>query len=111
MPSDVKTLDVTCPADGKVISRVVLSTKAEVDAAVAAAAKAYPSWSGITSKSRAQKLHRLFELIRDNADVLADCIVREHGKTKPEALAEVAKGNETVEYACSMQVSNSSSKI
>lgn len=41
-------------------------------------------------------------LVRENAQELAELIVKENGKNLTEALADVAKGNETVEYACSL---------
>jgi methylmalonic acid semialdehyde dehydrogenase len=97
-------MDVVCPANGEVIAKVLVSDATEVDLAVASCKKAFPAWSGLNVKTRAQKLHRLFELIRDNADELAESIMKEHGKSRPEALAEVAKGNETAEYAASMQL-------
>jgi malonate-semialdehyde dehydrogenase (acetylating)/methylmalonate-semialdehyde dehydrogenase len=50
--------------------------------------KAFTGWSKLTSKARSQKMHRLFELIRDNSSELAEAIMREHGKNRAEALAE-----------------------
>jgi len=97
-----KYLDVTSPHDGEVIGKVALSTAADVDTAVKNAEVAFAKWSALTVKARAQIMLKLHALIRDNADELADMIVKEHGKTKAEALGDVAKGNETVEYACSM---------
>ncbi|KAI9175377.1 hypothetical protein H9P43_006738 [Blastocladiella emersonii ATCC 22665] len=55
-----------------------------------------------TLKDRAQILLRYHALITQYADELADLIVKEHGKTKAEALGDAAKGNGTVEYACSL---------
>lgn len=101
-PASGKYLAVTSPADGEVITEVAMSTEADVAKAVEAAQAAFEKWSAITVKSRAQYLLKLHALIRDNASELADIIVKEHGKTKIEAMGDVAKGNETVEYACSM---------
>ena len=53
-------------------------------------------------KDRAQILIRFHQLVVKHQDELADLIVLEHGKTKAEALADVAKGNETVEFAISL---------
>lgn len=97
-----KYLDVESPHDGEVIGKVALSAAADVEAAVKAGQAAFLTWSALTVKSRAQIMLKLHALIRDNAHELADMIVKEHGKTKAEALGDVAKGNETVEYACSM---------
>ncbi|KAJ3286578.1 hypothetical protein HDU79_006350 [Rhizoclosmatium sp. JEL0117] len=53
-------------------------------------------------KDRAQIMIRFHQLIVKHRDELADLIVREHGKTKTEALGEIDKGNETIEYAISL---------
>jgi len=47
-------------------------------------------------------MYRFHHLLEVHADELADLVVRENGKNKTEALASVAKGNETVEWACSL---------
>jgi malonate-semialdehyde dehydrogenase (acetylating)/methylmalonate-semialdehyde dehydrogenase len=99
-------LDVTSPHSEAVIAKVPLCGSQDVDIAVQAAAKAFPAWSSKTVKTRVQLLIKFHALVEKYADELADLIVLEHGKTKPEALAEVAKGNETVEYAmCMPQIS------
>lgn len=95
-------LDVDAPATGEVIGRVALSDAADVDAAVAAAKAAFPEWSGRTVKSRAAVLMRFHALVKKHRVELAEIIVREHGKNLAEALGDVDKGNETVEYACSL---------
>ena len=56
----------------------------------------------MTVKSRASIMLKFHSLIRQNATELANLIVLENGKNITEALADVAKGNETVEYACSL---------
>ena len=58
------------------------------------------TWSSVqTVKTRCDYLIRFGALIEANKNELADLIVLEHGKTKAEALAEVAKGHETLKYA------------
>lgn len=101
-PSSGKYMPVINPSNEEVIGKVGLSTAADVDAAAKAAEKAAVGWSSITTKSRVQIMMKFFALVRDNEDMLADLIVLEHGKNKAEALGDVRKGNETVEYACSM---------
>lgn len=64
--------------------------------------QAYASWSELTHKSRAAIMFRFHHLMETHADELADIVVRENGKNKAEALASVAKANETVEWACSL---------
>ena len=63
---------------------------------------AFTKWSNMTVKSRASIMLKFHSLIRQNATELAKLIVLENGKNITEALADVAKGNETVEYACSL---------
>ncbi|HET7435424.1 MAG TPA: CoA-acylating methylmalonate-semialdehyde dehydrogenase [Thermoanaerobaculia bacterium] len=95
-------LDVTNPADGSVISRVPLSGAAEVDAAVQAAQKAFPAWSGLPIKERAQVFFRYKALLEQNADELAELISEENGKIRGEAKAEVLKSAELCEFATSL---------
>ncbi|CAM9698533.1 unnamed protein product [Discosporangium mesarthrocarpum] len=95
-------MDVTSPSNGAVLGKVALSDANDVAAAVAAAEEAFPLWSSQTAKSRAAVMFRFHALMEELADELADLVVAENGKNKAEALASVAKGNETVEWACSM---------
>ncbi|CAN0025276.1 unnamed protein product, partial [Ectocarpus sp. 6 AP-2014] len=95
-------LDVVSPSDGTVLGRVAMSGKKEVEVATARAEEAFVGWSGMTAKSRAAIMFRFHSLLEMHADELADLVVAENGKNKAEALASVAKGNETVEWACSM---------
>ncbi|KAI9331074.1 aldehyde dehydrogenase domain-containing protein [Obelidium mucronatum] len=97
-----KFIPVTSPANGEVITYCPISRQVDVDYAVKAAADAFDSWSSRTMKDRAQIMIRFHQLIVKHRDELASLIVLEHGKTKTEALAEVDKGNETVEYAISL---------
>ncbi|RKP06148.1 Aldehyde/histidinol dehydrogenase [Thamnocephalis sphaerospora] len=97
--SSVRHLEVTTPHTGKVISRVPVSTAADVDSAVRAAAAAFSSWSTRTYKDRAQYIIRFHQALQAHEDELAELVVLEHGKTKEEALGSVRKGIETVEYA------------
>eukprot|EP00980_Cylindrotheca_fusiformis_P010316 scaffold2299_cov131-Cylindrotheca_fusiformis.AAC.3 len=101
-PSTGNYLNVENPANGEVVGTVGLSSAKDVDTAVAAADAAFSSWSKMTIKARAAIMMNFHSLIEKNADELADLIVMENGKNKTEALADVAKGNETVEYACSL---------
>jgi malonate-semialdehyde dehydrogenase (acetylating)/methylmalonate-semialdehyde dehydrogenase len=101
-PSSGEFLDVINPANDAVIGKVAVSTVDDVNQAVDMAQKALESWSNMTIKARAAVMLRFHGLIRDHAQELAELIVLENGKNITEALADVAKGNETVEYACSL---------
>lgn len=94
--------DITSPLDGKVVSSVNLSCAADLDSAVLAAKKAFPAWSSITIKERAQIFYAYKRLLKDNMEDLAGLIHVEHGKTIAEAAAEVEKGIEITEFACSL---------
>lgn len=101
-PEGVTYLPVVSPSDQTVIARVPLSTSTHVDQAVAAAKRAFPEWSGLTIKQRAGIMMKFHHLMDAHAQELAELIVRENGKNITEALADVAKGNETVEWAASL---------
>lgn len=95
-------LDVVSPLDGRVISKVPLSQKSDLDAAVAAAKNAFPAWSKTTIKDRVQVFYRYKALLEQNLEELAIIVHEENGKTMDEAIAEVAKSVELTEFACSM---------
>jgi len=95
-------IDVHDPGTGAVVGRVHASDERDVDLAVRAARRAFPKWSGMTVKARAAVMLKFHGLVREHAQELAELIVLENGKNITEALADVAKGNETVEYACSL---------
>ncbi|HEU4649549.1 MAG TPA: CoA-acylating methylmalonate-semialdehyde dehydrogenase [Gemmatimonadales bacterium] len=95
-------LDIHDPSTGKVISRVPLSTSTELDAAVAAAARAFPEWSSRPIKERVQVFFRYRELLERHALELAALISEENGKIASEAEAEILKAIELTEFACSL---------
>ncbi|HLJ96110.1 MAG TPA: CoA-acylating methylmalonate-semialdehyde dehydrogenase [Gemmataceae bacterium] len=92
--------DVYNPSTGAVIAKVPLSTAADVDRAVQAAAAALPSWAETPVVERARIMFRFRELLVRNADALARTVTREHGKSLAEARASVQRGVEMVEFAC-----------
>ncbi|HEY7613783.1 MAG TPA: CoA-acylating methylmalonate-semialdehyde dehydrogenase [Gemmatimonadales bacterium] len=97
-----QTLDVLNPGDGSLLSQVPLSGSAELDAAVGAAAEAFPAWSARTIKDRVQIFYRYRTLLERDAAELTALIVEEHGKTRTEAEAEISKAIELTEFACSL---------
>jgi malonate-semialdehyde dehydrogenase (acetylating)/methylmalonate-semialdehyde dehydrogenase len=88
------------PSLGREIARVPLGTAADVDRAVAAAAKALPAWAETPAVERAQVLFRVRERLVSCALELAHLITREHGKTLAESRASVQRGIEMVEFTC-----------
>lgn len=101
-PASGSYLPILNPSTSAKIGTVGISAAADANAAVASAKAAFPAWSALTMKTRAAIVLKFHALVRDHALELADLIVLENGKNVTEALADVAKGNETVEYACSL---------
>ena len=95
-----RSTDVFNPAAGTVAGRVPLASAEEVDSAVNAALTALPLWSAMTPLRRARILYRFKSLLEQHADELASLISREHGKTHGDALGELERGIEVVEFAC-----------
>ncbi|MBA2628294.1 MAG: CoA-acylating methylmalonate-semialdehyde dehydrogenase [Gemmatimonadales bacterium] len=95
-------LDVHDPSEGRVISRVPLSSRRELDTAVEAAAAAFPGWSRTPIKERVQVFFRYKALLERHIDELAALITEENGKVASEARAEVLKSAELSEFACSL---------
>jgi len=95
-------LNVISPVDGLILSKVVLSQKKELEQAVVAAQKAFPLWSQLTLKQRVQVFYNFRQLLIDHLEVLGRMIHLENGKTIGEAKAEVMKGIELTEFACSL---------
>jgi len=97
-----KSLDVISPLDGKLISKVPLSTNKELDDAVTAAKNAFPIWSSMPIKERVQVFFKYKAILEKNLDDLSYITHIENGKTLGEAKAEVEKSIELTEFACSM---------
>jgi malonate-semialdehyde dehydrogenase (acetylating)/methylmalonate-semialdehyde dehydrogenase len=95
-------MDVQSPLDGSVISNVCISDADALDDAVQAAKDALHAWSGHTIKERVQVFYRYRALLEKNVEDLAQLVRIENGKTLEEAKAEVLKGIELTEFACSL---------
>ena len=88
------------PATGAATGELPFATAADVDRAVAAAARAFESWSRTGLNKRATILFAFRELVRQRSEDLARLIVSEHGKVLPDARGEVQRGLEVVDFAC-----------
>ncbi len=97
-----KQLDIISPIDGQLLSTVGLSKPQDLNKAVSAAKKAFPYWSQLTLKQRVQVFYNFRQLLIDNLATLSQMIHLENGKTLGEAKAEVMKGIELTEFACSL---------
>jgi len=88
------------PATGEATGEIPFATAADVDRAVAAAARAFEGWSRTGLNKRATVIFAFRELVRQRADDLARLIVSEHGKVLADARGEVQRGLEVVDFAC-----------
>jgi len=94
------------PYDGRRIGRVGLSGRAEVDAAVAAAGRAWPAWAATPLRERVRVLARFRELALSALDDLSHTVAAESGKTPDEARAGLQRGLEVVDFALSLPSSD-----
>ncbi len=94
--------EVTNPATGAVTAQLALATAGEMSEAVAAAKAAFPGWRDTSLARRTQVMFAFRELLNARKDELAAIITSEHGKVLSDALGEVSRGQEVVEFACGM---------
>ena len=92
--------EVFNPATGQVTKRVPLCNEEQIDAAVKAAAAAYPDWRDASILRRARVLQKFLQLMQANQKDVARLITEEHGKTLPDAMGSVQRGIEVIEFAC-----------
>jgi malonate-semialdehyde dehydrogenase (acetylating)/methylmalonate-semialdehyde dehydrogenase len=95
-----RTGEVYDPATGTVSAEVELASAAEVDLAVEAAERAFGEWRHASLTMRSRVLFAFRELLNARQDELAAIITAEHGKVRSDALGEVMRGLEVVEFAC-----------
>jgi malonate-semialdehyde dehydrogenase (acetylating)/methylmalonate-semialdehyde dehydrogenase len=88
------------PATGQVTKQVRLASTADVEAAVAVAAAAFPAWRDTSLSKRQSILFTFRELLNSRRDELAEIITAEHGKVLSDAGGEISRGQEVVEFAC-----------
>jgi malonate-semialdehyde dehydrogenase (acetylating) / methylmalonate-semialdehyde dehydrogenase len=94
------SLPVTNPATGAVTGHVALAAVDDARTVIDAAATAFPQWRDTSLAKRTQILFAFRELLNDRKDELAEIITSEHGKVVSDALGEVSRGQEVVEFAC-----------
>lgn len=88
------TFPVIDPASGDVIARFPAATSDDCSDAVAAAEAAFPAWAATSPRARSEILYRAFEILRAERDEFAEIMVRENGKSWPDAIAEAAYATE-----------------
>ena len=94
--------DVTNPATGEVTAQVAFADEADAARVIAAAKAAAPGWASASLTTRTKVLFRFRELLNERKEELAAIITAEHGKVLSDALGEVSRGLEVVEFACGM---------
>jgi malonate-semialdehyde dehydrogenase (acetylating)/methylmalonate-semialdehyde dehydrogenase len=87
------------PATGELAREVDFASVEEVDAAVAAAKAAFPAWRATSLSRRTEILYRIRNLVEEHRAEIAAHLTREHGKVPSDALGEVARGLENLEFA------------
>src|SRR3954463_4271312 len=90
------------PASGRQSGEVDLATVEEVDAAVQAAKAAFVEWRNVSLGKRAELFFRIRELVHARKEEVAKLLVAEHGKVLSDAIGEVTRGLEVIEYCCGL---------
>jgi len=88
------------PATGVQTGEVDFATVEEVARAVSTAREAFPAWRAVSLSRRSEIMFRLRQLVDANRQELAHALTAEHGKVLSDALGEVARGLEVIEFAC-----------
>jgi len=104
-------IDVENPSTGEALAQVPLSTPAEVNRAIDAAAAAYKTWSKTPVSRRVQPLYKLVEILREKEEPIARTLVAEMGKSLTDARAEMKRVLENCEVACGMPVLQQGDKL
>jgi malonate-semialdehyde dehydrogenase (acetylating)/methylmalonate-semialdehyde dehydrogenase len=94
------TAPVTNPATGEITGELALASVEDARAVIDAAAAAFPAWRDTSLAKRTQILFAFRELLNTRKGELAEIITSEHGKVVSDALGEVSRGQEVVEFAC-----------
>lgn len=95
-----RSANITNPATGEVTATVLLAELSDVDQAVAVAKDAFAGWANTSVSKRTRVMFAYRELLEAHKMELAELVAAEHGKVRLDALGEVTRGIEVVEYAC-----------
>jgi malonate-semialdehyde dehydrogenase (acetylating)/methylmalonate-semialdehyde dehydrogenase len=100
--SSTRTAPVYDPALGTISKEVALASAADLDKAVAVASAAFPAWRDLSVAKRQSVMFRFRELLEAKKSELAALITAEHGKVLSDAMGEIQRGQEVVEFACGL---------
>ena len=95
-----RTQAILNPATGQLQAKVELASKATVEQAIASADKAFVAWSKVPPAKKARIMFKLKDLLEAHADKICSLITQQHGKVLNDAMGELQRGIEVVEYAC-----------
>lgn len=93
-------VDIENPATGEVVRKAQLTSQEDLDYAVKVAREAQKTWRNISLAKRVDIMFKMRQLLLDNQDKMAKLIVEEHGKTYTDAIGEIQRGRETIDFAC-----------
>lgn len=88
------------PALGEVIATIPSASSEDLDEAVKIAQKAQKEWAKISLAKRVDIMFKMRHLVLEDQDKMAQLIVQEHGKNYSDAIGEIQRGRETLDYAC-----------
>ncbi|MEA2506308.1 MAG: malonate-semialdehyde dehydrogenase (acetylating) / methylmalonate-semialdehyde dehydrogenase [Actinomycetota bacterium] len=94
--------DVYDPATGRIAKQVAFASPPDVDRAVSAARAAFPMWRDLPLARRTRIIFAFRELLQQRKEDLARLITAEHGKVLSDAMGEVERGAEVVDFACGL---------
>jgi malonate-semialdehyde dehydrogenase (acetylating)/methylmalonate-semialdehyde dehydrogenase len=97
-----RTGPVFNPATGEQSGAVDFATAEEVDQAVQAAKQAFPAWRALSLAKRAELFFAIRELFHEKREEIAKILTREHGKVLSDAVGEVTRGLEVIEFCCGL---------
>lgn len=100
----IATLDVENPATGEVEGTLLEASGDDLDHAVKIAKKAQKEWAKVPLSKRTAIMFRMRQLVLDHQDEMARLIVAEHGKNYSDAIGEIQRGRETLDFATSINV-------
>jgi len=95
-----RTQAVFNPATGEIAGQVALASVETTEKAITAAKEAFPEWRNTPPAKRAQVMFRFKQLLEEHADEICALVTDEHGKVALDAMGELTRGIEVVEYAC-----------
>ena len=98
-----QTIAIDNPATGEVVGHLACASVDLLDQAIASARVAQKEWAKASLAKRTRVMYKFRELLLAHQDRIAEIIVREGGKTRGDALGEIARGLEIVEFACGIQ--------